>query len=94
MSKRGKFIKIVIFFRGLWRRSIYYQYPKCGHGMVGTVGRGRGGGAGENYFPFILFNEIKTMLSQLAKQSHWNLSADSSIADKNYVLSRKKMAVN
>ena len=41
MSKRGKFIKIVFFFRGLWRRSIYYQYPKCGHGMVGTVGRGR-----------------------------------------------------
>ena len=47
MSKRGKFIKIVIFFRGLWRRSIYYQYPKCGHGMVGTVGRGRGGVRGK-----------------------------------------------
>ena len=52
---------------------------------------GKGGG---NYFPFILFNEIKTTLSQLAKQSHWNISADNSIADENYVLSRKNMEVN
>ena len=47
-----------------------------------------------DYFPFILFNEIKTTLSQLAKQSHWNISADNSIADENYVLSRKNMEVN
>ena len=37
------------FFRGLWVRSIYHQYPKCAHkcahGMVGTVGRGG------DYFP-------------------------------------------
>lgn len=49
---------------------------------------------GGDYFPFILFNEIKTTLSQLAKQSHWNISADNSIADENYVLSRKNMEVN
>ena len=47
-----------------------------------------------DYFPFILFNEIKTTLSQLAKQSHWNISADNSIVDENYVLSRKNMEVN
>ena len=51
-------------------------------------------GGGGDYFPFILFNEIKTTLSQLAKQSHWNISADNSIADENYVLSRKNMEVN
>ena len=28
------------FFRGLWVRSLYHQYPKCTHGMFGTVGRG------------------------------------------------------
>ena len=56
--------------------------------MFGTVGRGG------DYFPFILFNEIKTTLSQLAKQSHWNISADNSIADENYVLSKKNMEVN
>ena len=49
---------------------------------------------GGDYFPFILFNEIKTTLSQLAKQSHWNISADNSIADENYVLSRKNIEVN
>ena len=53
---------------------------------------------GGDYFPFILFNEIKTTLSQLAKQSHWNtdnsIAADNSIADENYVLSRKNMEVN
>ena len=37
-------------------------------------------GGGGNYFPYILLNEIETMLSQLAKQSHWKLSGDSSIA--------------
>ena len=58
--------------------------------MFGTMRRGGGG----DYFPFILFNEIKTTLSQLAKQSHWNISADNSIADENYVLSRKNMEVN
>ena len=47
-----------------------------------------------DYFPFIIFNEIKTTLSQLAKQSHWNISADNSIVDENYVLSRKNMEVN
>ena len=51
-------------------------------------------GKGGDYFPFILFDEIKTTLSQLAKQSHWNISADNSIADENYVLSRKNMEVN
>ena len=56
--------------------------------MFGTVGRGG------DYFPFILFNEIKTTLSQLAKQSHWNISADNSIVDEKYVLSRKNMEVN
>ena len=30
------------FFRGLWVRSLYHQYPKCAHGMFGTVGRGGG----------------------------------------------------
>ena len=35
---------------------------------------------GGSYFPYILLNEIETMFSQLAKQSHWKLSADSSIA--------------
>lgn len=49
---------------------------------------------GGDYFPFILFHEIKTTLSQLAKQSHWNISADNSIVDENYVLSRKNMEVN
>ena len=53
-----------------------------------------GGGGRWNYYPFILLNEINTMLSQLAKQCHWNISADSSIADEKYVLSRKNMAVN
>ena len=33
------------------------------------------------------------MLSQLAKQSHWKLSADISIADEHYVLLMKAMAV-
>ena len=51
-------------------------------------------GGGGDYFPFILFNEIKTTLSQLAKQSHWNISADNSIVDEKYVLSRKNMEVN
>ena len=36
-------------------------------------------GGGGSYFPYILLNEIETMFSQLAKQSHWKLSADSSI---------------
>ena len=40
------------------------------------------GGGGGSYFPYILLNEIETMFSQLAKQSHWKLSADSSIAHK------------
>ena len=40
---------------------------------------GGGGGRG-SYFPYILWNEIETMFSQLAKQSHWKLLADSSIA--------------
>ena len=35
---------------------------------------------GGSYFPYILLNEIQTMFSQLAKQSHWKLSADCSIA--------------
>ena len=39
-----------------------------------------GGGGGASYFPYILLNEIQTMFSQLAKQSHWKLSADCSIA--------------
>ena len=39
-----------------------------------------GGGGRESYFPYILLNEIQTMFSQLAKQSHWKLSADCSIA--------------
>ena len=39
-----------------------------------------GGGGGGSYFPYILLNGIGTMLSQLAKQSYWKLSADSSIA--------------
>ena len=37
------------------------------------------GGGGGSYFPYILFNKIETMFSQLAKQSHWKLSADFSI---------------
>ena len=37
-------------------------------------------GGGGSYFLYILLNEIETMFSQLAKQSHWKLSADSSIA--------------
>ena len=41
---------------------------------------GEGGGGGGGYFPYILLNEIGTKISQLAKQSHWKLSADSSIA--------------
>ena len=40
----------------------------------------RGGGGGETYFSYILLNEIQTMFSQLAKQSHRKLSADCSIA--------------
>ena len=40
--------------------------------------QGRGGGG--SYFPYILLNEIQTMFSQLAKQSHRKLSADCSIA--------------
>ena len=44
------------------------------------------------------FSEIETMFSQLAKQSHWKLSADSAIAMSIFVLSTrfptvKKMAV-
>ena len=35
---------------------------------------------GESCFPYILLNKIETMFSQLAKQSHWELSADCSIA--------------
>ena len=35
---------------------------------------------GGSYFPYILLNEIQTMFSQLAKQSHRKLSADCSIA--------------
>ena len=37
-------------------------------------------GGGGSYFPYILLNGIETMFSQLAKQSHWILSADCSIA--------------
>ena len=33
-----------------------------------TRSGGREGGGGESYFPYILFNEIQTMLSQLAKR--------------------------
>ena len=40
----------------------------------------RQGGGGGSYFSYILLNEIETMFSQLAKQSHWKLSADCSIA--------------
>ena len=38
----------------------------------------QGGGGG--YLPYILLNEIQTMFSQLANQSHWKLSADCSNA--------------
>ena len=46
------------------------------HSLVSGTDNFRGG----SYFPYILLNEIETMFSQLAKQSHWKLSADSSIA--------------
>ena len=51
-----------------------------------------------SYFPYILLNEIETMFSQLAKQSHGKLSADSPIAHKqirlvNSCLSTEKMAI-
>ena len=35
---------------------------------------------GGSYFPYIILNKIETMFSQLAKQYHWKLSADCSIA--------------
>ena len=41
MSKRGKFIKIVFFFAVCGEDLFTINIPKCGHGMVGTVGRGR-----------------------------------------------------
>ena len=37
---------------------------------------GGGRGAGGSYFPYILLNEIQTMLSQLAKRSARVLPAD------------------
>ena len=39
---------------------------------------------GVSYFPYILLNEIKTMFSQLAKQSLRKLSADTSNAHEQY----------
>ena len=42
--------------------------------------RWRTPGGGGSYFPYILLNEIQTMFSQLANQSHRKLSADCSIA--------------
>ena len=39
---------------------------------------------GGSYFPYILLNEIKTMFSQLAKQSLRKLSADTSTAHEQY----------
>ena len=41
---------------------------------------GAGGGGGGSDFPYILLNGIETMFSELAKQSHWILSADCCIA--------------
>ena len=43
-------------------------------GLPGGGGGGAGGGV--SYFPYILLNEIKTMLSQLAKRSARVLPAD------------------